>query len=379
MSKVTHVKILNGRFRTFDVSGIFELAAPWKDTGKRTYVRVVSNDYLKSMHTTVGETSQIHCDVDGFYYCDQDGNEMKYSISNGTSKTAEENMVGEWEYKYREEETETEAMDRIRRSFSVLTEVTQACRKGVIRSAIVSGAPGIGKSYDVEEALKDGSSVLDDSKYEIIKGNMTPIMLFQILYWHRHEGHVIVFDDCDKVFEHDVSANLLKGALDTGKKRTIQWLSTGTELEAAGVEDKFDFEGSVMFLTNVDFKDIRDTKIGGHLKALKSRCLVLDLEVNSTIDMLRRIKQIMNDGLLGSFNFSSEVEWEIYEFVENNVEHLQELSLRTVIKVANLRDAFPSNWKDLSCQTVMKREAYYKLLYERRVTNVELKKELYAG
>jgi hypothetical protein len=359
---------MNGQFRKNEVSGrIFRLASPWKDTGNRRYVRVYTDQYLRSLSTTTGDTCQIMCDPDDFVYCDTTGAPADFT----SVSVEEEDLVteGDWERKYRETETEVEAMARIRKSFHVLTEVTNACKEGDIRSAIITGAPGIGKSYDVEQALlgKDYQRSLDSyDKYEIIKGNLTPLMLFQTLFWHRHAGHVLVFDDCDRVFENDVSANLLKAALDTGKKRTIQWLSSGTELEAAGVDDKFDFEGAVIFLTNVNFNNIRDTKIGTHLRALKSRCLVLDLEVNTTIDMLRRIKQIMSDGLLKKFRFTPEVEAEVYSFVRQNVEHLQELSLRTVLKVANLRKAFPVNWKELSAQTVMKREAYFRLLYERK-------------
>jgi GTP1/Obg family GTP-binding protein len=46
-------------------------------------------------------------------------------------------------------ETEEQAMDRIRERFEILTEMTKAAIGGDIRAMIVSGPPGVGKSYGV--------------------------------------------------------------------------------------------------------------------------------------------------------------------------------------------------------------------------------------
>jgi hypothetical protein len=46
---------------------------------------------------------------------------------------------------------------------------------------------------------------------------------------------------------------------------------------------------------------------------------------------------------------------DIIDFVEDNKDKLRELSLRTVIKIADLAVAFPNNWEHYAQTTVMKR------------------------
>ena len=50
-------------------------------------------------------------------------------------------------------ETDDEAMDRIRERFDILHEMTKATVTGDIRAMIVSGPPGVGKSYGVETEI----------------------------------------------------------------------------------------------------------------------------------------------------------------------------------------------------------------------------------
>ena len=51
-------------------------------------------------------------------------------------------------------ETDDEAMDRIRERFDILHEMTKATVTGDIRAMIVSGPPGVGKSYGVETEIE---------------------------------------------------------------------------------------------------------------------------------------------------------------------------------------------------------------------------------
>jgi hypothetical protein len=68
-----------------------------------------------------------------------------------------------------------------------------------------------------------------------------------------------------------------------------------------------------------------------------------------------RIKQITQDGMLDSYEFEDCVKDEILEFIHVNKNRLRELSLRTVLKCADLRKSFPTNWKSMAEVTVMKR------------------------
>ena len=166
---------------------------------------------------------------------------------------------------------------------------------------------------------------------------------------------VVVFDDCDSVLVDDVSLNLLKGALDSGKRRKISWLSDSHMLRREGVPDSFEFKGSVIFITNLKFDQMKSQKLRDHLDALQSRCHYLDLTLDTMRDKVLRIKQIAADGdLFAEYDFEKVVEDEIIEFLEHNKNRFREMSLRMAIKIADLRKSFPLKWKDMAAVTCMK-------------------------
>ena len=68
-----------------------------------------------------------------------------------------------------------------------------------------------------------------------------------------------------------------------------------------------------------------------------------------------RIKQITNDGMLNEYKLSEETVQDIVDFVDINKKRLRELSLRTVLKVADLAKAFPDKWEAMAENTVMRR------------------------
>jgi hypothetical protein len=67
-----------------------------------------------------------------------------------------------------------------------------------------------------------------------------------------------------------------------------------------------------------------------------------------------RIKQIVEDGMLDSYEFEPVVKDEVVDFIVENRGRMRELSLRTVLKVADLRKSFVTNWKNMAEVTVMK-------------------------
>jgi DNA-binding NarL/FixJ family response regulator len=184
---------------------------------------------------------------------------------------------------------------------------------------------------------------------------MSAIGLYSKLYELSAEKNVIVFDDCDSVLLDDLSLNILKAALDTSKKRTISWNTDSSMLRREGVPDRFEFKGGAIFITNIKFENVRSKKLQDHLAALESRCHYIDLQMDTDREKVLRIKQIVADGMLDSYEFEDIQKDEVVEFVDSNRSRLRELSLRTVLKVADLRKSFPSNWKAMADVTVMKR------------------------
>ena len=258
-----------------------------------------------------------------------------------------------------ETETEEQIMTRIRERFDILNEMTKACVNGDIRAMIVSGPPGVGKSFGVEREIE--KATLFDKlagkrlRAEVVKGSATPIGLYQTLYKYSDDNCVLVFDDCDSILLDDVALNLLKGALDSGKKRTISWLSESSALRREGIPDRFEFKGSVIFITNLKFDTMKSQKLRDHLDALQSRCHYLDLTLDTMRDKVLRIKQIAKDGVLfADYDFEECVQDEIVEFMEANQNRLREMSLRMALKIADLRKSFAGNWKRMAETTCMK-------------------------
>src|SRR5210317_338208 len=255
------------------------------------------------------------------------------------------------------EESDAEIVERIRERFDMLKDMTKAVKKGDVRAMIVSGPPGVGKSHGVEEVLDryNTMSMLGaGQQFEVIKGAMSPIGLYCKLFKMADKGKVVVFDDCDSIFQDDLSLNILKAALDSKKNRWIHWNTDSFKLRNEGVPDKFKFEASAIFITNLKFDKVKG-KLREHLEALESRCHYMDLTIDTDRDKMLRIKQVVQDGMLDAYKLDDDVKEDIIDFVDVNKNRLRELSLRTVLKVADLAVAFPSKWEAMAENTVMRR------------------------
>ena len=255
-------------------------------------------------------------------------------------------------------ETDEEIVERTRLRFDILKDMTKAVKGGDVRAMIVTGPPGVGKSFGVEEVLAkdDLFNTLGERKpkYEIVKGAMSPIGLYKKLYEFSDNKSIIVFDDCDSILLDDVALNILKAALDSSKKRTISWNTDSRLLRSEGIPDRFDFKGGAIFITNLKFENVRSKKLQEHLAALESRCHYIDLRMDTDREKVLRIKQIVNDGMLDSYEMEDIAKDEVVDFIETNRATMRELSLRTVLKVADLRKSFPTNWQNMARVTVMK-------------------------
>jgi len=257
-------------------------------------------------------------------------------------------------------ETDDEIYTRLAERFDILTEMTRAVKSGDVRAMIVSGPPGVGKSYGVEAVLeKDGlfdKLAERKPKYEVVKGAMSAIGLYAKLYEYAEKGSVVVFDDCDSVLLDDLSLNILKGALDSSQRRFISWNTDSRLLRSEGIPDRFEFKGAAIFITNIKFEHVRSKKLRDHLDALESRCHYIDLQMDTNREKILRIKQVVRDaGMLDRYEFEPVVKDELIEFVENNADKLRELSLRMVLKLADLRKSFPTSWVAMAKTTCMKR------------------------
>ena len=257
-------------------------------------------------------------------------------------------------------ESDQEILARLGERFEILDEMTKAVRQGDIRAMIVSGPPGVGKSYGVEAQLQKADLFITlaekKPKFEVVKGAMSALGLYAKLYEFSAEGNVVVFDDCDSILMEDLSLNILKGALDSSARRFIAWNTDSRLLRSEGIPDRFEFKGAAIFITNIKFEHVKSKRLRDHLDALESRCHYIDLQMDTAREKILRIKQVVQQGkMLERYDFEECQKDEIIEFVEANQLKLRELSLRMVLKLADLRKGFPKNWQAMAKTTCMKR------------------------
>ena len=298
--QTTDVKIVNGTYRNIEIKdAVFPLVKEYKEGKNGNFVTVdgsaVTGFPDRSIRIKVLSKDDFEMLEDG-----------ENVASTETAKV----------------ETDDEIIERLRERFSILEDMTYAACDGVVRGMVVTGPPGVGKSFGVEAVLKDAGimkKLSNDSlrRFGVEKGAATPIGLYQLLYDYSAAGSVLVLDDCDSVLYDELSLNLLKAALDSGKKRTLSWRSESRALANNGVPDTFDFKGSIIFITNVKFERTRG-KLKDHLDAIMSRCHYLDLTLDTMRDKFLRCKQIVADGMLNEYKFSDEDKTDLMDYIYTN-------------------------------------------------------------
>jgi len=173
------VRILSGSYRNEAVTGeVFTLVKGFQTGKKGSYVTVKNDGQFP------GRSNEIKILVNTI---------DNIEFLNGDKVMA--NAVVEFK-KEAVKETEQEAMDRIATRFEVLDEMSRACINGDIRAMIVSGPPGVGKSYGVETQMEK-ASMFDKLagkrvRFQIVKGAMTALGLYTQLYKYSDTKNVLM-------------------------------------------------------------------------------------------------------------------------------------------------------------------------------------------
>jgi hypothetical protein len=259
-------------------------------------------------------------------------------------------------------ESDEDIIERLRERFSILEDMAYASCDGVVRGMVVTGPPGVGKSYGVEKVIREaelmnkmgGGSGNTGRKFGMEKGAASAIGLYKLLFEYSGSGSVLVLDDCDSVLYDETSLNLLKAALDSSPKRFLSWRSESRVLRNEGIPDRFEFKGSIIFITNLKFDKTRG-KLKDHLDAIMSRCHYLDLTLDTMRDKFLRCKQIVQDGMLYEYQFGQAEQDELLDYIHDNRNKLREMSLRMVLKIADLKKMNGNKWKRYVEMTCMKR------------------------
>ncbi len=232
------------------------------------------------------------------------------------------------------EETAEERSDRIRRRYATLERMAHRVAEAKLPALIVSGPPGLGKSYTVEKVLEDrgltdvSSMDMNDlalmreengddqvGEYDTICGTITAVGLY-ITLWNMRNGGVVVLDDCDDVFRDETCLNLLKAVLDSSETRRVSYRKKAHWMEEMDIPTSFEFKGSIVFCTNIDFEMAikKGSAMGAHFGALIDRCLYLSLTMRTTDDFLTRIHHVaIEDGMLVRSGLTEDQAQEVFD------------------------------------------------------------------
>jgi hypothetical protein len=118
---------------------------------------------------------------------------------------------------------------------------------------------------------------------------------------------------------------------------------------------QFEFEGSIIFITNYDFDGFiaKGNRLAPHFEAMISRSIYLDLAMKTRRDYMIRIEQIA-PAMMVEAGMTVEDGKLIVDFINKNCDNLRELSLRMVMKLANLMKMNRSDWERLARVTCFK-------------------------
>lgn len=217
--------------------------------------------------------------------------------------------------------------------------------KGEFRSVIVNGPPGVGKSFSVDTYLQQYA---EEGTYKVAAGHMTPLSLYGNLYQYRNVGDVLVLDDIDSVFSKIEGINLLKAAMDTKPVRRINWESSSAVVVNLGLPAYFEFKGSVVLISNIGFIG-KKGKLQEHLDALKDRSYSLHISDNTKEELYQQVCfMVIKKSLLEEFVLDDAQQSEILDYIGNNLNKIDKISLRLAIKLAGLMKANPTEWTSMA-------------------------------
>jgi len=234
----------------------------------------------------------------------------------------------------------------INERFGFVEKLVNMVASGVQPSAVITGEGGLGKTYTVTKTLESAGykdisdladfqvgSVINTRKcFTTVKGYSTPKGLYRTLF--ENNKSVIVFDDCDAVLKDPVALNILKSALDSYGKRIISW---NADMRDDDLPRSFNFEGRVIFISNMDQNNID--------QAIRSRSMMIDLSMTA-VQKIDRMEHIASsDEFMPEYDAKAKAD--ALALIRELKDEAKEISLRTLIAVTKIR-ASNKDWKDLA-------------------------------
>lgn len=244
--------------------------------------------------------------------------------------------------------SDSKILSDVKERFEILSLLTKGTIAQNIRAMVVTGAPGVGKTYTVEQILERQAK----DKHEIVRGTLSAINLYMLAWKYRHPGNVIVLDDADDIFHDEDALNILKVLCDTSANRTVSYRKEAHQLKEQDIPQSFPFNGAMVFISNVDFQKFVDegkNKFAAHMGALMSRSLYLDLQIHDRKSLGVWVAHIAESGrIFDREAVPQHLRKPILNFIKDNRDNLRELSIRTLMKLCGLAKDNPARWESMA-------------------------------
>lgn len=272
-----------------------------------------------------------------------------------------------------EVEAEFEERATPEQRFADMENYVKMVLKGIQPSLIVTGAPGVGKTYRITNLVKQ-SSAAKKGNYYIIKGKCTPGKLYQTLFDYHEPDDILIIDDADDIITDPLSINLLKAACDSSDERIVSYgtskaptadgnmveLHPDWEWDRKELNGKeyvfyppsFTYEGRIIIITNMNAGQL-DT-------ALRNRSFICDLAF-TTEEVLGIVHSLMPAIMPGKIESTSKIK--AYDYLQELAQQGKnmEISIRSFTTVAKIYDCCGSD--DSSAQRMIREQM--KLQYAR--------------
>jgi hypothetical protein len=239
--------------------------------------------------------------------------------------------------------------------FEYLNILTQGTVDQTVRTLVVTGGPGIGKTFNVERLLESAKSS-QNTKYEIVRGTLSAINLYMLAYRNRAPGSVVVLDDADGIFQDEDALNILKVLCDSSDERVVSYLKEAPQLREHDIPQTFTFRGAMIFVSNLDFQKYVDegkNKFAVHFDALMSRSLYLPIPLHTNQELSVWVTHIAKtQKIFQREGVSAKGGQEILQFIKTNRDSIRKLSIRTLVNLCQLYKTHNTKWKGIAKATL---------------------------
>ena len=181
------------------------------------------------------------------------------------------------------------------------------------------GDPGLAKSQTVQRAIGNRPHVY-------IETHATAFGMYRQLYAGRDQ--LTVIDDVDHLYSDRGSVRLLKSLCNTDKVKTLRWLSRHPDIgDSPGqIPREFTTTSRVCLIAN------QWRTLNANVLAIEDRAIIVHF-VPSVGEVHVKVREWFDDR-------------EVYDFIEDHLADVRQLSMRHYVKGEQLKKANPDKWQE---------------------------------